>query len=214
MAVRFLPTRAEQQHTEQHGPAVPQQSERVTSEQTLAEVVELRTRLADSGALNPEPGQSDPRPELPVFEKAVKLLARRALSRQELKNELTRLGYSETESDEAVDACEERYYLNDEDLAQRLVERAERRKRLSQTMLQRMLRERLIPQSIIDNALLELGGDTEEAKMLAVARERAGKLANLDRATAERRLAGYLARRGFGGSALHRVVRRVLDEPR
>lgn len=206
MTVRFLPIRAEQQDTAQ--PEEPQPAAGYTARQTerLAEVVTFRGR--DTTVEEAAPRS----PEMPVFDRAVRLLARRAFSQQELVNELVKDGYDAADVDEAVAACLSRTYLDDSALAQRLVEKAETRKRLSRTMLYRLLRERLIPDDVIERALLELSGETEEAKMVAVARERASKLVALDRATAERRLAGYLARRGFSGGGVLRAVRQALDD--
>ena len=46
---------------------------------------------------------------------------------------------------------------------------------------------------------------------LALARRKARSLAGLERDVAYRRLAGMLARRGFGAGTVHRVLREVLD---
>lgn len=206
MTVRFLPIRGEEHNASHPEHPEPGGNQNVQHAENLAEVVAFRLRDAKNDQ------QPAAQPELPVFDRAVRLLARRAFSQQELAHALLKEGYSEADVDEALEECLTRHYLDDAALAQRIVEKAETRKRLSRTMLQRLLRDRLIPQQIIEHALLELSGETEDVKMLAVARERASKLGGLERSTAERRLAGYLARRGFSGGGVYRAVRQALDE--
>lgn len=193
MAVRFLPPRAERSHEPQ-----PEREE-------LAEVVELRQRLVV------EPEVVSTTPTVDVMERAVRLLARKAMSMGELARALRNDGYSEDEVDRAVRECVDRYYLDDFSLAQRIIEKAEQRKKLARSALKRELKTRLIDDAIIDAALLETSDEDELDKMRDVADDRARKLGSLERSVAERRLAGYLSRRGFGGSRLHQVVREALD---
>ena len=56
--------------------------------------------------------------------------------------------------------------------------------------------------------------ESEADKALEVALTRARQLGRLDRATAERRLVGFLSRRGFNGSTVRNAVREALDSTR
>jgi regulatory protein len=193
MTVRFLPTQAEGPHDTQ-----PEREE-------IAEVVELRTKLVI------EPEKQEPHPSLPPMEKAVRLLARKPLSMGELDRALRRENYADDQVEEVVRECISRSYLDDVALAERIVEKSELRKKLSRSALKRELSLRLIPAEIIDAVLASNSDESELETMREVAEKRARQLSSLDRATAERRLVSYLARRGFGGSNLYRVVSDALN---
>ena len=62
-----------------------------------------------------------------------------------------------------------------------------------------------------DAALAELPDDDAE-RALEFARSKAGSLRSLERDVALRRLAGQLARRGYGGSVALNAARTALDE--
>ena len=60
------------------------------------------------------------------------------------------------------------------------------------------------------NAVMEEEGVDEESAVEAIAIKKFRSLAKLDRQTAMRRLMGYLARRGYDGDVVRRVVGRVI----
>ena len=63
----------------------------------------------------------------------------------------------------------------------------------------------------VQSALGELDVDEEFALLRETAQDRARKLGGLDRQTAERRLLGFLARRGWSGEPAMRAAREALD---
>lgn len=199
MVVRFLPERAGQPETAQPVSDSAREGEK------LAEVVELRQRLA------PEQLVEAKEPTLSAFDRAVRLLARKPMSTEELAQALRKEQYPEDQVTATVIECLERCYLDDVALAERLVARAEEKKRLSKTALERMLRERKISQLVIENALLEISSESEAEKMREIAQDRYRKLGRVDDETAKRRLIGYLARRGFAGGNVYRVVNEVVE---
>lgn len=144
-------------------------------------------------------------------EDAVRLLARKARSSGELRRELLALGHDHGEADEVVLDCESRLYLDDLGLARVLAETLRARKRASRSQIRMKLRERLLPDGVIETALGELDEDEEHELLRAAASERARKMGGLDRQTAERRLLGFLARRGWSGERAVRVAREALD---
>jgi regulatory protein len=76
------------------------------------------------------------------------------------------------------------------------------------------MRRRHISAEICASVLANLDDDSQEAQATELAIARARQLTNLDRATAERRLVGFLSRRGFTGSAVRSAVRTALDSSR
>ena len=146
-----------------------------------------------------------------AMEDAVRLLARKARSSGELRRELCCLGHDHAEVDGVVLECENRLYLDDLGLARVLAETLRDRKRASRSQIRSKLRERLLPDGVIETAVGELDDDEEHELLRAAASERARKMGGLDRQTAERRLLGFLARRGWSGERAVRVAREALD---
>lgn len=212
MAVRFLPPRDE--------PAPVSGGERAD----LAEVIDLRSRLPRvvAPSTQSEPGEASatqepaeqtqdaPSPRS-ANEDAVRLLARKALSSGELRRELGNLGHDGEKTEAVIDEFTASLYLDDSGLARLLVEGLRERKRASRAQLRVKLRERLLPDTVIEEILGELDDDTEFELLRAAAQDRAKRLGDLDRQTAERRLLGYLARRGWSGETAVRACREALD---
>lgn len=202
MAVRFLLQPVE-------GRSAPQPGDR----ENLAEVIDLRSRLqpvATEVETQPETG-SEPEQVRTAMEDAVRLLARKARSSGELRRELHALGHDHAEVDGVVLECETRLYLDDLGLSRVLAETLRARKRASRSQIRLKLRERLLPDGVIETTLGELDDDEEHELLRAAASERARKMGGLDRQTAERRLLGFLARRGWSGERAVRVAREALD---
>lgn len=144
-------------------------------------------------------------------EDGVRLLARRARSSGELRRELLELGHAAEEVELLLADFERSLYLDDLGLARVLTENLRGRKRASRSQIRAKLRERLLPDRIIEQALGELDEGEEQELLRQTAEDRARRLAGLDRQTAERRLLGFLARRGWSGERASRVAREALD---
>lgn len=210
MALRFLPL--------PDADAPPPARER----DNLAEVIELRSRLslptgdalAEVAAAVPaeRPLQAPPRASrTDAGEDGVRLLARKARSSGELRRELLQLGHDSRDVDAVVLEFEGSLYLDDLGLARIVAEGLRERKRASRAQIRVKLRERLLPDGVIEEVLGGLGDDEEDELLRAAAADRAGRLAGLDRRTAERRLLGYLARRGWSGERAARIAREALE---
>ena len=150
-------------------------------------------------------------PERSTQEDGVRLLARRALSSGELRRELLNIGHPVWDIDAAIDEFVASLYLDDLGLARRVTESLRERKGSSRSQIRMKLRDRLIPQGVIEEVLGELDDDEEFALLRTAAADRARKMSGLDRQTAERRLLGFLARRGWSGEPASRAAREALD---
>ncbi|MBK0420885.1 RecX family transcriptional regulator [Leucobacter sp. CSA2] len=150
-------------------------------------------------------------PERSCSEDGVRLLARRARSSGELRAELSALGHSAHEVEVTIAEFEESCYLDDEGLARALVEKLRDSKRASRAQIRRKLRERRIADEAVESAIGELDDHEEFSLLREAAEQRAPRLAGLDRQTAERRLLGFLARRGWSGEPAVRAAREALD---
>ncbi|MDH6533153.1 regulatory protein [Aurantimicrobium minutum] len=109
-----------------------------------------------------------------------------------------------------VDKFERLNYLNDERLAHELVIRLSERRGKSKSVIGRELRQRGISSSLIDAALDTLDEGDELSKATELALNRVRQFSKLDDATAERRLVGFLSRRGYSGQTVREASKLAL----
>lgn len=178
------------------------------AEEGRSEVVVYFSDIDESAEAR-EPG--DESPTVPVLTAAIKLLARRALSSGELQQLLVAAGYPDLDAEQAVAECEGALYLNDDDLARSVTRKLRDSKGASRSNIRQKLRERCLPPAAIESAISELDDDEEHALIRQTANDRARRMTGFDRQTAERRLLGFLARRGWAGEAASRAAREALD---
>lgn len=143
---------------------------------------------------------------------AVRALARRSRTRFELRAELLAHEYGLDDIEMLLDEFEESRYLDDLGLARIVTEKLRSTKRASRTQIRRKLAERGFASEAIEIVVGELDDEEEHTLLQQAASDRARRLTGVDRATAERRLLGFLARRGWGGEPAFRAVREALDE--
>lgn len=146
-----------------------------------------------------------------AYDDGVRLLARRARSTGELREELMRLDHAAGDVDVVIDEFCDSLYLDDLALARAVCEKLRDVKKASRSQIRIKLRDRRLPDGVIEEAIGELDDDEEFALLRAAAENRASKLSGLDRPVAERRLLGFLARRGWSGEPAMRVAREALD---
>ncbi|QBE47873.1 regulatory protein RecX [Leucobacter triazinivorans] len=171
------------------------------------EVLQRASAVSPQG-VDDAPDEPDDRS---ASEDGVRILARRARSSGELREELLRLEHDPHEVELVIDEFETSHYLDDAGLARLLTEKLRDTKRASRSQIRLKLRARKLPDEVIEAALGELDTDEEFTILRETAQDRARKLAGLERQTAERRLLGFLARRGWSGEPAMRAAREALD---
>ena len=117
---------------------------------------------------------------------------------------------AEGDAAELVAKFERLNYLDDERLARELVSRLSERKGKSKSVIARELRQRGISSHAVDAALEAIDDDDELAKATELALQRVRQFSKLDQATAERRLVGFLSRRGYSGQTVREACREAL----
>ena len=137
-------------------------------------------------------------------------LRTRSLSVREARAVLAQHGVDDDAGETIVERFVGHGYLDDVKLAEQLVHTGVERKGQGRGVIAQTLSKRGIPREVVDAALEELPGD-EFDRALEFARSKARSMRGLDRDTALRRLAGQLARRGYGGVAMS-AARQALDE--
>lgn len=138
-------------------------------------------------------------------------LGRADMSVHEVRLWLRTKDAAEGDANELIDKCERLGYLNDERLAVTLTERLSDRKGKSRGAIAGELRQRGIPSTFVDAALESIEDDTEQARADELAQARVRQFHQLDDSTAERRLMGYLTRRGYSGGVVRHAVRQAMS---
>lgn len=137
-------------------------------------------------------------------------LARRGMSRRELERVLRSRELDESAVVAELDRLQGVGLLDDRALASDLVSRLRDRKGLGRAAVSAELSRRLLPNDVIAEALDTIESDDELDTARELAAKRAGQLRSLDRGTAERRLSGFLQRRGYSGDVLRTAVSEAL----
>lgn len=138
-------------------------------------------------------------------------LGRADMSVHEVRLWLRKKDAAEGDANELIDKCERLGYLNDERLAVTLTERLSDRKGKSRGAIAGELRQRGIPSVFVDAALESIEDDSEQARADELAQARVRQFRHLDDSTAERRLMGYLSRRGYSGTVVRQAVRAAMS---
>lgn len=154
----------------------------------------------------------EPDPEQ-IADRIVRGLARKSLSVAEVEARLYTEGVAEKDALEILDRFARFGYLDDHRMAEQLVTQLRERKKLGRSSIMQELRARKLDADAIATALDELDGDDEYRTAVELARKRLPSLRSLSDEVAERRLTGFLARRGYSGALVQRVVRETVRKP-
>lgn len=148
-----------------------------------------------------------------VLDKALDLLAVRSRSARDLRLRLRRAGADDAAITWAVDRLTAQGYVDDGAYARQVARSKVLSGGVSRRNVVNVLRRRGIPAEVADEAIDETLQDVdldEEGAALALARKRLRSLASLDPAKRRQRLYSYLARRGYEGDVVRRVLAEVL----
>jgi len=133
-------------------------------------------------------------------------LARRGMSRWELQQVLRKREVDDEVAEAELDRLESVGLLDDAALAVSLVYAARARKGQGRQAIESELRRRHLDADAIAAALADYDKEDEADRAVDVAVKRVGQMRGLDDQTAERRLHGYLQRRGFDGESIRRAL--------
>jgi len=188
------------------------------------QLVVALTVLADTGATRPGIALSDGMLSRLLHEHVITDLADRALdalargrrTRRELELRLRKREATAAQIAEALDRLEQAGILSDDLVAQ--AEAASRLRRgEAPARVRQQLRRKGVAGSIVSDAVAEAikdDGFDEVAACRAVAEKRGRTLRTDEPAAAQRKLLGFLLRRGYSGGIARQVVREVLGTPR
>jgi regulatory protein len=145
---------------------------------------------------------------------SLRTVARHDVSEAELRQKLVAKGLEQTDVELELERMKRTGLVDDAALAERLVRILRERKGLADAALRPALRARLLPPTVIDAALAAASEEPEsiEERLDELAHERARRLTSLPPDVAERRLVGYLQRKGYSGSAVRSAAEAALAD--
>jgi regulatory protein len=140
-----------------------------------------------------------------AVDRAVRLLARRPYSTAEIRRNLASHEVAPSVIDAALETLSRLGYVDDLAFAQYWIENRERFKPRGPRALRYELRQKGIPDAIIETALAEVEAHDSAYR---AAQERMHRLRGLDQSDFRNKLGAFLTRRGFG----YDIVREVMDQ--
>ena len=137
-------------------------------------------------------------------------LSRSARTRGQLADMLERKGVSEEIAEAALDRFTELGLVDDAAYAEAFTRSRHEHKGLGSRAIAFELRRRSVPDELVQEAVSALDSEQEERTAFRLAGERQARMRGLPREVQARRLAGFLARKGYGGELVGRAVREAL----
>ncbi|MVA75661.1 recombination regulator RecX [Auraticoccus sp. F435] len=176
------------------------------------------TAVPGAGGSDPRPGHPpaedgtepgpDADPEAVAREIVLRLLTVRARSRSELQTALAKRRVPPDVAERVLERMGEVGLVDDAAFAESWVSSRQQRRHLSTRALRHELQRKGIDRDQVDEALAGVEPEDEHAAALALAEKKLRSMSGLEPHVRRRRLAGALARKGFGSS----LVMQVLDE--
>jgi regulatory protein len=142
---------------------------------------------------------------------ALRKLTASARTRHELDEALQKKNVPDEIVTAVLDRLEDVGLIDDGAFAQSWVESRQQRRHLSRSALRRELQTKGVDREQVDAALASVDVDDELAAARALAAKKVASMHGLDRVVRERRLAGVLARRGFGSGIVSTVLGELRD---
>ena len=137
-------------------------------------------------------------------------LARSARTRGQLAELLARKEVPEEVAEAALDRFTELGLIDDAAYAEAFTRSRHEHKGLGSRAIAFELRRRSVPDELVQEAVSVLDSEQEQQTASRLAAERQSRMNGLPREVQARRLAGFLARKGYGGEMVGRAVREAL----
>lgn len=154
----------------------------------------------------------DADPESVARNIALRKLANRAHTRQELECALAAKEIPTEVASAVLDRLQEVRLIDDATFASDWVESRQRRRHLSVSALRRELKAKGVDSEHVDSAVSTLDAEDDYEAAIELARRRVRSMDGLAREVRYRRLSGLLARRGFSHGTVGRVLNEVLGQ--
>lgn len=141
-------------------------------------------------------------------------LTRGPRSKHQLGQLLERKGVPQNISAQLLDRFEEVGLIDDAAYARAFAHDRRQSRGLSKSALKRELTQAGVSVELISDAVEDIAAEDEVELAVSLVRRRWSSVANLEWQARQRRLMGFLARRGFGSSTITSAIRVVESENR
>lgn len=169
----------------------------------------VEARSGSQGPGQASSGQPDPHD---VARRIVlRQLAMGPRTRKQLEDKLRDRGAAPDVAARVLDRMSEVGLVDDEAYAEMFVRSQQETKGLATSALRHELRRKGVAEETVDAALEEIDPEHEKEQARALVARRLRTMRGLDREVQTRRLAAYLARKGYGPGVSYQVVREALD---
>jgi regulatory protein len=155
-------------------------------------------------------GQSSSDPDQVARQIVLRQLSVGPRTRQQLADKLRDRGCDDAVAARVLDRMTDVGLVDDESYAEMFVRSRRESKGLATPALRHELRQKGVPDEIADKALEEVQPEHERASAEALVAKRLRTLHGLDREVQTRRLAGFLARKGYSAGMSYEVIRDAL----
>lgn len=142
---------------------------------------------------------------------ALKYLSYRSRSKKELLDRLKRKGFSDVQISLAIQSLESAGLINDQKLAEEILQYSKDRKPLGKKGIESLLAKRGIDKELIRTMLSAHSADMEEESARQFVEKKFKWMKNYPEDIVKRRLFGMLQRRGFPTDVIHKVVKSTLN---
>ena len=143
------------------------------------------------------------------YQRAINFLSYRARSEQEIKLNLQKHQVPETIIESVLEKLRDASLVDDREFAQQWIENRIRFHPRSKRALSSELYRKGISKQIIEETLLDID---EEVLARSLAQKKVSKLRTLDKSTFQKKMYGFLYRRGFNYGISKEVVSQLWDE--
>ncbi|MEK4241372.1 regulatory protein RecX [Janibacter indicus] len=197
--------------SEHDRPAAARTHERL--EGLRAAVSAIEERAGDPPTPPPEPATRDADSDPHAVARAVVLrqLTGAPKSRKQLQEALTRKGCPPEVAREVLDRFEEVGLVDDEAYAQAFIRSKQAGRGLARRAISHELRAKGVDDELAQSLLDEVDPEDERARAHELVAKKLRSMHGLDRAVQTRRLAGMLARKGYGHDVARVVITEALD---
>lgn len=153
----------------------------------------------------------EPEPENVARQIVLRQLAAGPRTRAQLRQRLDRRGCDPDVAERVLDRMTQVGLVDDAAYARMFVHSKQETKGLAARAISHELREKGVDQELIDAALEDVDTEVEKEQARALVAKRVRQVHGLDREVQTRRLAGFLARKGYGPGVAFDVIREALD---
>ena len=133
----------------------------------------------------------------PVYKSALRFLNASSKSVAELQQKLETKGFDEVEITAVLEQLNRDRYLDDDHLAQQVIDRYWAEKKMSRVRVEQELRRRLLREDLIQTTLAELDSEQEQIHLKELATKQWNLAEGKDLEKRKYKVAGFLSRYGY-----------------